>query len=164
MVRSASAFLVYLATAITTLGVVPVAMSRQLNSYATVNDDASLNIRGNQVYLHGVYIPKTRESCIGRTKPDCRTRAAEALEFRIRGFVECELALKLATSVYSGYCYGDRSTFDAGIDLGAYLIERGWALAGPNAPFEYQSLEKLARETDLGLWGNGRIWTHRGYR
>ena len=39
------------------------------------------------------------------------------------------------------------------MDLGAYLIERGWAVASPEGPFEYQVLEKIARERRMGVWG-----------
>ena len=135
-----------------------------IKSYAFVNDDASLVIRKRTIDLYGLYIPKTRGSCINRAEETCRTRAAAALESRISGFVECEILAKRPDRRLIGRCYADRSSFDEGYDLGAYLIERGWAMAGPDAPFEYQALEKLARESNFGLWGRGRVWTHRGFR
>ncbi len=39
------------------------------------------------------------------------------------------------------------------VDLGAWMIERGWAVATPEAPFEYAVLEKIARSRGVGLWG-----------
>ena len=42
--------------------------------------------------------------------------------------------------------------FNAVVDLGANLISAGMALAGPNAPFEYQALERIARATHQGIW------------
>jgi endonuclease YncB( thermonuclease family) len=50
-------------------------------------------------------------------------------------------------------CYRDRSSFDPGTDLAAYLIERGWALARPEAPFEYHAMERIARSQEVGVWG-----------
>lgn len=136
-----------------------------LRSYAQVNDDASLVIKGQVIELAGLYIPKTRDSCITRPAEDCRTRASAALEFRIRGFIECRIvAAGSSRQRLAGFCHADKSTFDQGTDLGAYLIERGWAMADPDAPFEYQALEKLARERDRGFWGNGRVWTPGGFR
>ena len=40
-----------------------------------------------------------------------------------------------------------------GEDLSAYLLSRGWAVALPDAPFEYAVLEKIARERHVGVWG-----------
>jgi len=45
------------------------------------------------------------------------------------------------------------SRFDEGEDLSAYLLENGWAVALPDAPFEYQTLEKIARSRQFGVWG-----------
>jgi endonuclease YncB( thermonuclease family) len=53
----------------------------------------------------------------------------------------------------NGICFVGRSSFDEGEDLAAYLIEQGWALALPNAPFEYHALERIARHNDRGIWG-----------
>jgi endonuclease YncB( thermonuclease family) len=39
-----------------------------------------------------------------------------------------------------------------GADLGAYLISQGLALAGPDAPFEYQALERIAESNGRGIW------------
>jgi endonuclease YncB( thermonuclease family) len=36
--------------------------------------------------------------------------------------------------------------------LGAYLIREGLALAGPDAPFEYQALERIAQTNGFGVW------------
>ncbi len=135
-----------------------------IRSYAFVKDDASLVIRGRNIDLYGIYVPKTRGSCTGRSAETCRTRAAEALEFLISGFVECEILAQRTDRRLVGRCYADRSSFDTGTDLSAYLIERGWAMAGPDAPFEYRALEKLARERDAGFWGHGRVRTLRGFR
>ena len=48
---------------------------------------------------------------------------------------------------------GHISVLDPGEDLSAYLLEQGWAVALPDAPFEYQTLEKIARSRGFGVWG-----------
>ena len=120
----------------------------QVSSYAFVNDDGSLRIKGRTYRLHGVYIPPTAESCHTFERPvPCGSRAALALDFKIQGFVRCERRHRNHDGTISAYCTTD------GEDLAAYLLKRGWALALPDAPFEYQALEKIARHRGLGVWG-----------
>ena len=52
-----------------------------------------------------------------------------------------------------GWCRVKASSFSEGEDLSAYLLELGWAVALPDAPFEYQTLEKIARNRGVGVWG-----------
>ena len=52
-----------------------------------------------------------------------------------------------------GRCRVNSTSFDPGEDLSAYLIQQGWAVALPNAPFEYQAMEKIARSRGFGVWG-----------
>jgi endonuclease YncB( thermonuclease family) len=138
--------------------------SETLHSYALINDDATLVVENRRVHLAGIYVPTTRASCIDRPRPGCRTRAAAALAFRIQGFVQCEVTGRRADDSRVAVCHLGRSAFDPGIDLGAYLVERGWALAAEDAPYEYRALQELARAQGAGIWGNARIWTPRGYR
>jgi endonuclease YncB( thermonuclease family) len=53
----------------------------------------------------------------------------------------------------SAICWTGRGSFNEGDDLSAYLISNGLALAGPDAPFEYQALERIAQNTNQGVWG-----------
>jgi hypothetical protein len=86
-------------------------------SYAVVQDDASLVIQNKVVRLFGIYIPRPN-------------RAATALNFKIQGFVTCEEMGTYDDGSISAICWTRRS----GVDLGAYLIREGLALAGPDAP------------------------------
>jgi endonuclease YncB( thermonuclease family) len=52
-----------------------------------------------------------------------------------------------------GRCFANYSNFDEGDDLSAYLLERGWAAALPDAPAEYQVLERIAQYRRMGIWG-----------
>lgn len=131
-----------------------IAAARELHSYALVQDDASLLIRGKIVRLYGVHIPPTGRKCRANIRPvRCASRAALALDFKVQGFVRCFVQSENDDRSLNAVCYVDRSSFDQGVDLAEYLIERGWALALPGAPFEYHALEKIARHNGRGVWG-----------
>ena len=77
----------------------------------------------------------------------CSSRAAIALEFKISGFVRCTPQERFDDGSISAVCRAN------GDDLAAYLLQRGWALALPEAPFEYVALERIAQSRQLGVWG-----------
>jgi endonuclease YncB( thermonuclease family) len=106
----------------------------EFSSYVIIRDDASLLIRNNVVRLFGVYIPRVNQ-------------AAAALNFAIHGFVTCQEMDTYDDGSIGAYCW-TRAT-----DLGAYLIRNGLALAGPDAPFDYHAMERIARSNGLGIWG-----------
>ena len=126
----------------------------EISSYAAVNEDGSLRIKGKTVRLFGIHIPTTARTCsTNRIPPVCGSRASVALEFKIDGFVRCELLERNKDRTYVGLCRVNSSAFEEGDDLSAYLLQRGWAAALPDAPFEYQTLEKIARSRSFGVWG-----------
>jgi endonuclease YncB( thermonuclease family) len=123
-------------------------------SYAVVQEDASLLIQNKVVRLYGIYIPQNGQFCTVNPRPPfCGTRAAAALEFKIQGFVTCQEMGVYDDGSISAVCWTKRSSFNEGTDLGAYLISNGLALAGPDAPFEYRALERIAQTTNQGVWG-----------
>ena len=64
----------------------------EISSSAIVNNDGSLRIKGKTVYLYGIHIPETNRTCkTYRVPPSCGSRAAVALDFKIDGFVRCEI-------------------------------------------------------------------------
>ncbi len=130
------------------------ASARELNSWAQVNQDGTLRVSGKTVHLLGIYIPDTDRTCnTNKRPPVCGTRAALALDFKIDGFVRCDIHGRNNDGSVVGWCRVNASSFDEGEDLSAYLLERGWAVALPDAPFEYQTLEKIARSRSVGVWG-----------
>jgi endonuclease YncB( thermonuclease family) len=132
----------------------PALAQRHLEGLAIVRGDGSLLIKEQVVRLHGIYIPPTDRQCRGWISPvRCDSRAVLALDFRVRGFINCDVVGENRDGSLSATCYVDRTSFDPGEDLAAYLIERGWALALPNAPFEYHALEKIASKREVGVWG-----------
>lgn len=125
------------------------ATARELTSYAFVNDDGSLQIRNRTVRLHGILIPPTDKTCLSNFLPvRCGSRAKLALEFVIGArFVRCIIHGEHPDGSLDGSCYLDDT------DLAAYLLERGWAAAAPDAPPMYPVLERIARQRGLGVWG-----------
>ena len=128
--------------------IAPLDAASTLSSYAIVHDDGTLTIRKRRIRLHGIYIPDTPRSCSRVMRPvRCGSRAANALDFKIHGFVECRPLYRHRDRSISAVCY------NGGHDLGAYLIDRGWAVASPDAPFEYMVIERIARHNHRGIWG-----------
>ncbi|MCP5419577.1 MAG: thermonuclease family protein [Gammaproteobacteria bacterium] len=121
----------------------------KLSSYAFVNDDGSLRIDRRTIHLYGIYIPPTARTCEDQVRPArCGPRAALALEFKVSShFVHCTVYGAQQDGSLVGYCEAD------GEDLAAYLLQRGWAAALPDAPPEYAILERIARQHGLGVWG-----------
>jgi endonuclease YncB( thermonuclease family) len=127
----------------------------EIVSYAIVNDDATLRVRGKTIHLYGVHVVDTRQFCDRTFRPArCQTRAAVALASRIQGFVRCDPQVEYRDRSIGAFCYVDGgSTTAAPIDLGAYLIREGWAVALPEAPFAYHTYQEIAKVRRRGVWG-----------
>jgi endonuclease YncB( thermonuclease family) len=125
-----------------------------IESYAIVQDDASLQIRGKTIRLFGVHVPTDATQCRTNIRPArCASRAALALDFKIQGFVHCREVRENPDGSIDAFCSVNHSRFSDGEDLGAYLIGHGLALALPDAPFAYHAQEKIARANGRGVWG-----------
>ncbi|MEQ8660207.1 MAG: nuclease-like protein [Gammaproteobacteria bacterium] len=122
---------------------------------ASVAADGTLRIRQRTVRLWGVYLPPSAQDCLANLRPPrCGHRIPLLLEQHIAGFVRCTERGRADDGVLLATCHANYSAFDAGDDLAAWLLQQGWALARPEAPFEYHALERIARRTGLGLWGS----------
>lgn len=121
----------------------------EISSFAFVQRDGSLRIDGRLVYLYGIYIPPTDDSCTTFLRPvRCNSRAALALEFKISGdFVRCLPRVVNADGSLVASCTSGED------DLSEWMLKKGWAIARPDAPFSYEALEKIARARGLGIWG-----------
>ena len=82
-----------------------------------------------------------------------RTIYRPGAQVKLKGFVRCEIMDKNDDGSLVGWCRVNASRFDEGEDLSVYLLERGWAVALPDAPIEYQAMEKIARSRGFGVWG-----------
>ena len=121
----------------------------EISSFAFVQSDSTLRVSGETIRLYGVYVPPTDRSCRAFERPiECGTRASLALDFHIGvEFVHCEEKVRHQDGSLTALCRV------RGEDLSAWMLQQGWALALPDAPFEYTALEKIARAKGLGVWG-----------
>ena len=126
------------------------ATAAEVSSYAFVQEDGSIRIKGRTYRLDGIHIPATDQTCRTFERPvKCSSQAALALDFKIgANFVRCVPRATNDDGSFDAYC-----TNSNGVDLAAYLLERGWAVALTDAPIEYTTLEKIARNKNLGVWG-----------
>jgi hypothetical protein len=123
--------------------------------HAIVQDDGTLLIKNRSVKLFGIFLAPTDRQCRGWLRPvRCADRGVLALDFKVRGFVTCLPRGRDDEGRIHATCYLGRTGLDPGEDLAAYLIQQGWALALPNAPFEYQAMERIAQSRERGVWGN----------
>jgi endonuclease YncB( thermonuclease family) len=131
------------------------AAERVIRSYAIVQDDATLRVQGKTIRLFGLYVPPTDRGCATVLRPPaCGSRTVRALELKIQGFVECLPQQVYADGSIGAICYvKEGSILDPPVDLGAWLLEQGLAVAVPGAPFEYGVLEDIARSNGRGIWG-----------
>jgi endonuclease YncB( thermonuclease family) len=123
--------------------------SPEFSSFAFVQEDGSLNVAGRHVHLYGIYIPPTEQTCYTIIRPSpCGPRAVLALEFKISGdFVHCIPRMENADGSVVASCSLDNE------DLSMWMLQRGWAVARPDAPFEYAALERIAQSKGIGIWG-----------
>ena len=127
-----------------------------IGSRVLVQDDGSLKINGRTVHLFGIYMPKDGRICDNSIRPiRCASRAASALRFRIRSVVYCENVSKNRDGSINAVCLTSSrgQIFEPRTDLAAYLLNEGLAVALPNAPFEYKTIERIARSQGRGFWG-----------
>lgn len=121
----------------------------EISSFASVQDDGSLKLSDYLVHLYGIYIPPTDQTCYTFIRPmPCGTRASLALNFKIEGnFVHCIERARYPDGSIVASCKVDDQ------DLSEWMLQKGWAVALPNAPFEYAAMEKIARSRGVGVWG-----------
>jgi endonuclease YncB( thermonuclease family) len=121
----------------------------EISSFAFVQEDGSMKVDQYLVHLYGIYIPPTDHTCYTFTRPvQCGTRASLALDFKISGsFVYCtQRATNTDDSIVASCRVGNQ-------DLSEWMLQNGWAVALPDAPFEYSALERIAQSRGIGIWG-----------
>lgn len=122
---------------------------QEISGIASVQQDGSIKLSGYVAHLYGIYIPPTDQTCYTFIRPSpCGSRAALALEFKVAGdFVHC---IPRETNA-DGSIVASCSLEDE--DLSAWMLQKGWAVATPDAPFEYSTMEEVARSKGIGIWG-----------
>lgn len=125
------------------------ATANELNGVASVIDGDTVEIRGTRIRLHGIDAPESRQLC---TRPSgqswrCGQQAALALSDRIgRRSVIC---VARDTDRYGrtiAVCSQD------GIDLNAWMVAEGWAVAYRQYSRDYVSADTEARSAGRNIW------------
>jgi endonuclease YncB( thermonuclease family) len=121
----------------------------EISSFAFVREDGALQVSGYLVRLYGIYIPPTDYTCYTFIRPvPCGTRASLALDFKISGdFVHCIERARNADGSITANC---RVGYE---DLSEWMLQKGWAVALPDAPFQYAAMERIAQSKGIGIWG-----------
>ena len=138
------------------LATVPAPARAEIRGLALVQDDGTLAVGGRTIRLHGIYIPPTNRVCRTRIRPvRCAARAVLQLDLQVDRFVACDRKARLADGSVSAVCrVRDRnSPLGPDVDLSAWMLLYGWAVALPGAPFEYLALERIAQSRNRGIWG-----------
>ena len=137
-------------------GALPWAASAGTARQAFVQADGTLKIGQRIVRLHGIYLPPTNRICRSEIRPTrCASRAALQLDFRVDRFVTCDRVARLRDGSESAVCWvrDDGDALGPFVDLAAWMLYHGWAVATPGAPFEYVTLERIAQQQKRGIWG-----------
>lgn len=130
------------------------AFPERIQSYAVIHGDGSLTVQGRRIHLFGIFLPPSERVCESRIRPvRCGSRAATALRIKVTGFVDCRPQFAYNDGSLAAVCRTGARFGKPGVDLGAWLIEEGLALAGPDAPFSYRALERIAESRGRGVWG-----------
>jgi len=121
----------------------------EIVSYAMVQEDGSLKVQGERIHLYGIHIPLVDHTCHTFISPvPCGYRPVLWLEFKIGShFVHCYEQERYRDGSIGAICTADE------VNLNEWMLRHGWAVARPDAPFEYRTLERIARERNLGIWG-----------
>jgi endonuclease YncB( thermonuclease family) len=149
-------FLAALIVLIGAMASVPDAARAQAGAPALVQPDGTLKLGTRSYRLYGIHIPPTDRFCRTFLRPTrCAPRAVLELERMIHGFVWCEPVTRYRDGTISAVCRvrAKDSRLGSRTDLAAELLRQGWAVALPGAPFEYVTLERIARAHNRGVWG-----------
>jgi len=135
------------------LGAAFPAKAAELKGPAQVVDGNKLTIGGSVVRLYGIDAPDENQMCERRGAPwRCGQDAGWALAERLeRHWVLCETRADApnpeASEAVPAICYLEGRQ----IDVNAWMVAQGWALADPGAT-AYAAEEHTAEQAGRGLW------------
>ncbi|MEQ8348935.1 MAG: thermonuclease family protein [Sneathiellaceae bacterium] len=130
---------------------------------ASVIDGDTLEIHGERIRLSGIDAPEASQQCqtaAGAAWP-CGRRAAQALDARIGSrVVSCQTQSRDRYGRFIATCHLET------VDLGAWLVRNGWALAYRRYSTDYVDEEHAARVDRAGIWAGAFVapWVYRASR
>lgn len=111
----------------------------------------TIEIAGVTIRLYGIDAPENRQLCQRDNKPwHCGQEATWALAYLIAGqWVICDERDRDRDGRVVAVCYiGGRR----GIDINAWMVEHGWALADREYSEDYVAQEHEAQIARRGIW------------
>ena len=148
MTRSMPWFFAALFAIFAGLGSAPNVGAAAAGELAFVQADGTLKVGNRIIRLYGIHIPPTNRFCRTFLRPTrCASRSVLELDRMIHGFVWCQPVGRNRDGTLSAVCRvrTNDSRLGSRADLAANLLWEGWAVALPHAPFEYITLERIAR-------------------
>jgi len=141
--------LILLVPAVFSLLVAPEAFATDpIIGRASVIDGDTLEIHGKRIRLHGIDAPENGQSClVGSRKYRCGQWASQALSDKImRGTVSCTPRDSDRYGRVVAVCRF------RGMDLNAWMVSKGWALAYRLYSRDYIRQENRASNSQVGVW------------
>ena len=123
-------------------------VSPTIGGIARVIDGDTIDIGGTRIRLDGIDAPESKQTCqLGGETVACGQRATEEL-IKLIGArpVECSETGKDRNQRMIAKCQV------GSIDVGTWLVERGWAVAFRKYSLEYVGAEDRARVAKQGMW------------
>jgi endonuclease YncB( thermonuclease family) len=125
------------------------AAAETIKGRASVTDGDTVEIAGKKIRLHGIDAPENGQTCKDQrgTEYRCGQRAAFALADKIgSGPVSCEVRDIDRYKRFVAVCS------QKGIDLNAWMVEQGHAIAYRQYSKDYVPQEEEARAAKRGIW------------
>jgi len=126
----------------------PTGTDRRITGMASVIDGDTIEIHGKRIRLFGIDAPESRQTCQRNGKPEpCGRKAAHALANLIdRKTVTCDPKAQDRYGRIVAICYRNK------LDINAWLVENGHALAYRKYSQRYLPNEKIAARNQSGIW------------
>ena len=120
-----------------------------LSGQARVIDGDTIEVRGQRVRLHGIDAPESAQDCAdaaGRSYGCGRIATRALASMAGRAPVACQVRDRDRYGRYVAVCYRD------GVDLNAWMVSLGHALAYRRYSQDYVGHENAARAGQRGIW------------
>lgn len=128
----------------------------------TVIDGDTVHGAGKRIRLHGIDAPESAQSCTDKAgrRWSCGAEATAALETLLGGSrIECRETDIDRYGRIVAICYKGE------IDINAWLVRNGWAVAYTRYSFDYLIEEMVARFYNRGIWAGDfvtpEVWRRR---
>lgn len=131
------------------MATMPIRADTVITGQARVIDGDTIEVDGKGIRLHGLDAPERDQLCLNEHEilyPCGRASQAVLADFLINMPIKCQCDSYDRYKRLIAVCYG------RGININAWLVEDGWAVAYRKYSSDYISNEEQAKQTQRGLW------------